>query len=231
MINRRTLSKTPRHYCSSELFFFPSEGRKALASSSTRILKNALHKSIIVETLLPVGMDVSMIWGPENKTSLSGFENCGQRCRMEEEEHSRYFMVATADVYGHEWGLLWAHPEMSGEDWSAGLADAGGGLRHQWPPVDVSQHSRPHHGPSPRFHRAQCWPVLVLPPDLIEHRGLGCVPVLSLSLKKPSSYYFSSSGNVAIYLFGCVRSQLQHMGSSFLSKLQTWAPCIGSTES
>ena len=112
-MNRRTLSKTPRHYCSSELFFFPSEGRKALASSSTRILKNALHKSIIVETLLPVGMDVSMIWGPENKTSLSGFENCGQRRRMEEEEHSRYFMVATADVYGHVWGLLWAHPEIS----------------------------------------------------------------------------------------------------------------------
>ena len=62
-----------------------------------------------------------------------------------------------------------------------------------------------------------CWPVLALPPDLIEHSSLDCVPVLSLSLKKPSSFYFSSSGNVGIYLFGCVRCQLQHMGSSFLS--------------
>ena len=202
MINRRTLSKTPRHYCSSELFFFPSEGRKALASSSTRILKNALHKSIIVQSLLPVGMDVSMIWRSESKTSLSGFENCGQRSRME--ELSRYFMVATADVYGHVWGLLWAHPEISGEGWPAGLADAGGGLWPQWPPVDASQYSRPHVGPSAWFHRAQCWPVLALSPDLIEHSGLDCVPVLSLSLKKPGSFYFSSPGSTGIYLFGCV---------------------------
>ena len=202
MINRRTLSKTPRHYCSGELFFFPSEGRKALASSSTRILKNALHKSIIVQSLLPVGMDVSMIWRSESKTSLSGFENCGQRSRME--ELSRYFMVATADVYGHVWGLLWAHPEISGEGWPAGLADAGGGLWPQWPPVDASQYSRPQVGPSAWFHRAQCWPVLALSPDLIEHSGLDCVPVLSLSLKKPGSFYFSSPGSTGIYLFGCV---------------------------
>ena len=131
------------------------------------------------------------------------------------------------DTYEASCGLIQRYRE----DWSAGLADAGGDLRHQSPPVDASQHSRPHEGPSPRFHRAQCWPVLALPPDLIEHSSLDCVPVLSLSLKKPSSFYFSSSGNVGIYLFGCVRCQLQHMGSSFLSKLQTWAPCIGSTES
>lgn len=44
------------------------------------------------------------------------------------EELSRYFMVATADVYGYVRGLLWADPEISGEGWPAGLADAGGGL-------------------------------------------------------------------------------------------------------
>ena len=91
------------------------------------------------------------------------------------------------DTYEASCGLIQRYRE----DWSAGLADAGGGLRHQSPPVDASQHSRPHEGPSPRFHRAQCWPVLALPPDLIEHSSLDCVPVLSLSLKRPCMPLFT----------------------------------------
>ena len=55
---RRTLSKTLRHYCPGELFFFPSEGKKVLTSFiNTGILKNALFKSITVKNLLPVGMN------------------------------------------------------------------------------------------------------------------------------------------------------------------------------
>ena len=33
------------------------------------------------------------------------------------------------------------------------------------------------------------------------------------------------------FLFGCTRSQMQHAGSSSLTKDQTQALCIGSTES
>ena len=34
-----------------------------------------------------------------------------------------------------------------------------------------------------------------------------------------------------IYLFGCSGSQLQHVGSSSLTRDRTWAPCTGSSES
>lgn len=40
-----------------ELFFFPNEGKKVLASFINWILKNALHKSVTEKNLLPVGMD------------------------------------------------------------------------------------------------------------------------------------------------------------------------------
>ena len=36
---------------------------------------------------------------------------------------------------------------------------------------------------------------------------------------------------IFIYLFGCPRSQLQHVGSSSLTRDQTWAPCTGSLQS
>ena len=36
---------------------------------------------------------------------------------------------------------------------------------------------------------------------------------------------------IFIYLFGCSGSQLQHVGSSSLTRDRTWAPCTGSSES
>ena len=36
---------------------------------------------------------------------------------------------------------------------------------------------------------------------------------------------------IFIYLFGCARSSLQHVGSSSLTRVPTQGPCIGSTES
>ena len=42
---------------------------------------------------------------------------------------------------------------------------------------------------------------------------------------------FLSFFNIFIYLFGCIRSQLRHTGSSFLIGDQTQAPCIGRAES
>ena len=46
-------------------------------------------------------------------------------------------------------------------------------------------------------------------------------------LSAPSFFFFL----MLIYLFGCARSWLQHVGSSSLTRYRTWAPCIGSVES
>ena len=56
-------------------------------------------------------------------------------------------------------------------------------------------------------------------PTLHGHRGM--YPGFLLPLKK--YIYF--------YLFGCAGSQLHHVGSGSLTRDQTQAPCIGSTES
>ena len=59
-MRRRTPRKPLRPYCPDELFFFPSKG-KTLVSLTIGISKNALHKSITVNDLLLVGMDVRNI--------------------------------------------------------------------------------------------------------------------------------------------------------------------------
>lgn len=55
----RTLSKTLRHCCPGELFFFLSERKKRQLSLSTEILKNSLYKSVTVKNLPLEGIDVS----------------------------------------------------------------------------------------------------------------------------------------------------------------------------
>ena len=45
------------------------------------------------------------------------------------------------------------------------------------------------------------------------------------------SFYCQFFLLILIYLFGCAGSWLQHVGSSPLTRDQTQAPCIGSTES
>ena len=49
---------------------------------------------------------------------------------------------------------------------------------------------------------------------------------LEISVNSIQFFFFNF-----IYLFGCSGSQLQHVGSSSLTRDQTWAPCAGSSES
>ena len=61
----RTLSKTLRHYCLGELISSKVKAKKYCLAPSTGILRDALHKSVTVKNLLPVGMYVSSVWGLE----------------------------------------------------------------------------------------------------------------------------------------------------------------------
>ena len=72
---RRIPSKILRNYCPGSWFFFPREGMKVLTYFIKLKLKDALHKSVTVKSLLLVGMDVSNIWGFET-TGCWGMTMC-----------------------------------------------------------------------------------------------------------------------------------------------------------
>ena len=72
---RRTLSKIPGYYCPAELFLFFFSQVKAKSyclASSSRILKNVLHKSIAVKNLLLMGMNICKVWELETTTECQG---------------------------------------------------------------------------------------------------------------------------------------------------------------
>ena len=64
---------------------------------------------------------------------------------------------------------------------------------------------------------------------LIDDDGNGC---LTFEVSNSAACYLSGFFlNVYFYLFGCTGSWLNHVGSSSLTRDQTWGPCIGSAES
>ena len=60
---RRTISKTLRHYCQGELFFFPSEGRKVLASFINWNTKEYTAYINYSEEFASSGNGCSNVWG------------------------------------------------------------------------------------------------------------------------------------------------------------------------